>query len=62
MALKNKRDDLFKKWTDANYDIILLQDTHWTTESLIGVKREWDKINDKQHFELQFKGYLYPYK
>ena len=43
MALKNKRDDLFKRWTDDKYNIILLQDTHWTPESLISVKQEWDR-------------------
>ena len=43
MALKNKRDDLFTKWADEKYDIILLQDTHWTTKSLVSIKREWDR-------------------
>ena len=59
MALKSKRDDLFKRWTDENYDIILLQDTHWNTESLVSVKREWDKKNDKQYLNVQFKRNLH---
>ena len=43
MASKNKRIDLFSNWLDGKYDIILLQDTHWTPESLIVVKEEWNR-------------------
>ena len=43
MASRNKRIDLFSKWLEGKYDMILLQDTHWTPESLIVVKEEWNR-------------------
>ena len=42
MALKSKRIDLFAKWKGDKYDIILLQDTHWTEHTLLQAKEEWD--------------------
>ena len=41
MASKQKRLDLFKKWKEEKYDIIMLQDTHWTNETIMQIKEEW---------------------
>ena len=42
MALKSKCTDLFKKCLEDMFDIILLQDTHWSPETLLQVRNEWD--------------------
>ena len=41
MASKQKWLDLFKKWKEEKYEIIMLQDTHWTNETIMQVKDEW---------------------
>ena len=42
MASKEKRDDLFHKWKMEQYDIVLLQDTHWSPSTILKVKEEWE--------------------
>ena len=56
MALKSKREDLFRKWKDEGYDLILLQDTHWTPETIIQVREEWDNKNINSTYTSKSRG------
>ena len=42
MASKEKREDLFHKWKKEEFDIVLLQDTHWSPNTILRVREEWE--------------------
>ena len=42
MASREKTVDLFTKWKKEQFDIILLQDTHWSPTTILRVREEWE--------------------
>ena len=51
LACKKKREDMFNKWKGDQFDIILIQDTHWTPQTLIQLRNEWEH----KHFDAMRK-------
>ena len=56
LASKGKRLDLFMKWRKEKYDIILIQDTHWSRETIIQVKEEWGAKTINSTFSTNARG------
>ena len=56
LACRKKREDMFNKWKGDHFDIILIQDTHWTPQTVLQLGNEWEHKHFSSTYSSNSRG------